>query len=54
MVPRNEKGHSFDVDTGICAKCGMTFKEYEDHGKPPCRQSKGERSTRAAGTSGKQ
>ncbi len=43
MVQANEKGHAFDLDTGICRRCGMTVREYEDHGKPPCREAKGER-----------
>lgn len=46
MVQKNEKGHDFDLDTGACTRCGMTIKEYEDHGRPPCRANKGERSGR--------
>jgi len=37
------KGHNFDPDTETCTRCGMTVKEYQDHGKPPCRGSTGER-----------
>lgn len=44
MVQKNEKGLDFEPDTGICPRRGMTIREYEDHGKPPCRGSKGERS----------
>ena len=49
MVQRYEKGHEFDPDTGVCVKCGMTVSEYEDHGRPPCPGSKGERSEAARG-----
>lgn len=49
MVQRNEKGHDFDLDTGACTRCGMTIKEYEGHGRPPCPGNKGERSGRSSG-----
>ena len=48
VVRKNEKGHNFDRDTETCMRCGMTVREYEDHGKPPCRGNKGERSTRSS------
>jgi hypothetical protein len=44
VVQKNEKGHDFEPDTGICTRCGMTIREYDDHGKPPCPGNKGERS----------
>jgi hypothetical protein len=44
VIQKNEKGHDFESDTGICTRCGMTIREYEDHGKPPCRGNNGERS----------
>lgn len=28
------KGHNFFHD--VCPKCGMTRKEYDDSGQPPC------------------
>jgi hypothetical protein len=43
VVQKNEKGHDFEPDTGICTRCGISIREYEDHGKPPCRGNKGER-----------
>lgn len=48
MAPKNEKGHNFDIDTGACIRCGMTIKEYEDHGRPPCPGNKGERFGRSS------
>lgn len=32
-----EKRHNFDPDTEMCTRCGMTVREYESHGRPPCR-----------------
>jgi len=46
MVQRHEKGHDFDLDTGACRHCGMTLREYADHGRPPCPGGKGERAER--------
>jgi hypothetical protein len=42
-VRESEKGHNFDRETGTCTRCGMTVREYEDHGRPPCRGNTGER-----------
>lgn len=47
VVQRNEKGHDFDPDTETCTRCGMTIREYKDHGQPPCRDNKGERPARS-------
>lgn len=33
----NEGGHAFGFINGVCGKCGMSRKEYQDNGKPPCR-----------------
>jgi hypothetical protein len=43
MAQPNEKGHAFDLATGVCRRCGMTVREYEDRGRPPCPAGKGER-----------
>lgn len=33
---RQEGGHAFDFDRGVCARCGITRERYEDSGKPKC------------------
>jgi hypothetical protein len=38
MAAKPEKGHVFDFDTEVCAKCGMTKEHYEYNGKPPCKK----------------
>jgi hypothetical protein len=30
------KGHAFNFETDICARCGMTRRQYEDAGEPNC------------------
>jgi len=36
-MARLENGHSFDFDTEVCQKCGMSKKEYEDNkDRPAC------------------
>jgi hypothetical protein len=33
---RQAGGHAFDVDRGVCAKCGMSREHYEDNAEPRC------------------
>jgi hypothetical protein len=36
-MPNNKNGHTFDFDTDVCTKCGMSREAYEDTGKPACK-----------------
>jgi hypothetical protein len=29
-------GHRFDFVTGLCMRCKMSIKKFEDSGRPPC------------------
>jgi hypothetical protein len=29
-------GHRFDFITGLCMRCKMSIKKFEDHGRPLC------------------
>jgi hypothetical protein len=33
---RMSGGHAFDFDAGVCQRCGMTRKHYQDNGEPRC------------------
>jgi hypothetical protein len=38
-MSKSENGHTFDFDTDVCTKCGMTRSAYEDAGEPPCKKA---------------
>ena len=33
---RTAGDHRFDFSRGVCVLCGITRKEFEDEGHPPC------------------
>ena len=33
---RTSGGHRFNISSDVCARCGMSWKHFEDNGKPIC------------------
>ena len=42
MIERNAGNHDFKFGNDVCGKCGMSWVEYLESGRPDCRGKKSE------------